>query len=150
MKLNLTKFITAAIVLIAINTSTLNAQSAGTDDAILQGFYWNTHPGDFSSDQGLWWDTIARSRRILPGEVSKRYGHLRPIRVLQVHLIWAMAYMIIMILVLFFRKVRCVPVTETPASSSMPLMYSSAEFEGDGRPGPQSSRWSRRNTTRGM
>jgi hypothetical protein len=59
MKLNLTKFIAAAIVLIAINTSTLNAQSAGTDDAILQGFYWNTHPGDFSSDQGLWWDTIA-------------------------------------------------------------------------------------------
>ncbi|RMG60941.1 MAG: hypothetical protein D6722_20340, partial [Bacteroidetes bacterium] len=34
---------------------------AQSSDVILQGFYWNSHPGDVSDDQngGLWWDTLA-------------------------------------------------------------------------------------------
>ncbi len=34
---------------------------AKSQDVILQGFYWNTHPGDFTdtSNGGLWWDTLA-------------------------------------------------------------------------------------------
>ncbi|RMG67991.1 MAG: hypothetical protein D6715_03450, partial [Calditrichaeota bacterium] len=28
-------------------------------EVILQGFYWNTHPGDVTTNQGLWWDTLA-------------------------------------------------------------------------------------------
>lgn len=28
-------------------------------DVLLQGFYWNTHPGDITVNDGLWWDTIA-------------------------------------------------------------------------------------------
>jgi alpha-amylase len=59
MKLNLTKFFTLTYVVVLIAFFTTKAQSQGTDDAIMQGFYWNTNPGDFSSDMGLWWDTIA-------------------------------------------------------------------------------------------
>jgi len=40
-------------------SNALSGQSNGSDDAILQGFYWNTNPGDFASDEGIWWDTIA-------------------------------------------------------------------------------------------
>lgn len=28
-------------------------------DVILQGFYWNTNPGDITSNNGIWWDTLA-------------------------------------------------------------------------------------------
>lgn len=39
-----------------LSTNTLRSQ-----DVILQGFYWNTHPGDVANTTtgGLWWDTIA-------------------------------------------------------------------------------------------
>jgi hypothetical protein len=30
-----------------------------SQDVILQGFYWNTNPGDITSNSGVWWDTIA-------------------------------------------------------------------------------------------
>jgi alpha-amylase len=30
-----------------------------SQDVILQGFYWNTNPGDISTNSGVWWDTIA-------------------------------------------------------------------------------------------
>lgn len=30
-----------------------------SQDVILQGFYWNTNPGDISNNSGVWWDTIA-------------------------------------------------------------------------------------------
>ncbi|MCB9283531.1 MAG: lamin tail domain-containing protein [Lewinellaceae bacterium] len=30
-----------------------------SQDVILQGFYWNTIPGDITSNSGVWWDTIA-------------------------------------------------------------------------------------------
>lgn len=46
-------------LLLLLSPLLLNAQSGGTDDAILQGFYWNTNPGDFASNQGVWWDTIS-------------------------------------------------------------------------------------------
>ncbi len=34
---------------------------ANAQDVILQGFYWNTHPGDVSNTTsgGVWWDTLA-------------------------------------------------------------------------------------------
>ncbi len=36
-------------------------QNAYGQDVILQGFYWNTHPGDLSDveDGGVWWDSLA-------------------------------------------------------------------------------------------
>ncbi len=32
-----------------------------SQDVILQGFYWNTHPGDLSENEtgGIWWDSLA-------------------------------------------------------------------------------------------
>jgi len=42
--------------LILFSANTLRSQ-----DVILQGFYWNTHPGDVANTTtgGLWWDTIS-------------------------------------------------------------------------------------------
>ncbi|MBK9335149.1 MAG: choice-of-anchor D domain-containing protein [Lewinellaceae bacterium] len=39
----------------------LSANTLRSQDVILQGFYWNTHPGDVANTTtgGLWWDTIA-------------------------------------------------------------------------------------------
>ncbi|MFZ2898274.1 MAG: LamG-like jellyroll fold domain-containing protein, partial [Saprospiraceae bacterium] len=37
----------------------LSPSRAFSQDVILQGFYWNTNPGDISSNSGVWWDTIA-------------------------------------------------------------------------------------------
>lgn len=39
----------------------LSANTLRSQDVILQGFYWNTHPGDITNTTtgGLWWDTIA-------------------------------------------------------------------------------------------
>lgn len=46
------------IIFSASPSSTIQAQDY---DVILQGFYWNTHPGDHSDDLngGIWWDTLA-------------------------------------------------------------------------------------------
>lgn len=37
------------------------AKNASAQDVILQGFYWNTHPGDVTNTTsgGIWWDTLA-------------------------------------------------------------------------------------------
>ncbi|WNJ19014.1 alpha-amylase family glycosyl hydrolase [Pontibacter sp. G13] len=39
----------------------LHSLKAQTSDVIMQGFYWNTHPGDVSDpvNGGIWWDTLA-------------------------------------------------------------------------------------------
>lgn len=37
------------------------AQQIGESDVILQGFYWNTNPGDVSTNDGVWWDTLANA-----------------------------------------------------------------------------------------
>jgi|GEM_PF-4487632 len=44
------------------------ASFAQRSDVILQGFYWNTHPGDFSNNNGggIWWDSL----RILSPQIS--------------------------------------------------------------------------------
>jgi hypothetical protein len=34
-------------------------------DVILQGFYWNTNPGDISSNSGVWWDSIRLAAPVL-------------------------------------------------------------------------------------
>lgn len=48
-------------IFIGVTWATLSPTQAQLSDAILQGFYWNTHPGDVSDDVngGIWWDTLA-------------------------------------------------------------------------------------------
>jgi alpha-amylase len=36
-------------------------------NVIMQGFYWNTHPGDITSNQGVWWDSLATVANELAG-----------------------------------------------------------------------------------
>lgn len=47
----------------------LRAQPAGQPpDVLLQGFYWNTHPGDHSlNHDGLWWDSLRTVAEDLAG-----------------------------------------------------------------------------------
>lgn len=49
------------LVSLSICALTLGSFSAQAQDVILQGFYWNTHPGDHSDgvNGGIWWDTLA-------------------------------------------------------------------------------------------
>lgn len=38
-------------------------------DALLQGFYWNVHPGDTSSDEtGVWWDSLRTQAPLLAAQ----------------------------------------------------------------------------------
>jgi len=32
--------------------------SVQNSDVILQGFYWNSNPGDITTNQGVWWDSL--------------------------------------------------------------------------------------------
>ena len=59
-----TRTVFAILALIGAAFSHLNAQQAGSD-VIMQGFYWNTHPGDISTNQGVWWDTLATVATLL-------------------------------------------------------------------------------------
>jgi len=57
MKLTFTRFL---LITLGLSLSlSLFGQSPGSNDVILQGFYWNTNPGDVSIDEGVWWDTLA-------------------------------------------------------------------------------------------
>lgn len=40
---------------------------AQNSDVILQGFYWNSNPGDITSNQGVWWDSLASAASDLAG-----------------------------------------------------------------------------------
>lgn len=40
---------------------------AQNSDVIMQGFYWNSNPGDITSNQGVWWDSLAAAASELAG-----------------------------------------------------------------------------------
>ncbi len=46
-------------VILPLLFSTLGVMKAQAQDVILQGYYWNSNPGDITSNDGIWWDTIA-------------------------------------------------------------------------------------------
>ncbi len=49
----------AALALLAA-AAPVRAQTPGVSDVLLQGFYWNTHPGDINTASGgIWWDSLA-------------------------------------------------------------------------------------------
>jgi hypothetical protein len=50
----------ACALVFALSGGSASAQPAGQPpDVLLQGFYWNTHPGDHSlNHDGLWWDSL--------------------------------------------------------------------------------------------
>ena len=50
-----------SVLFSVITVSSLSAQQLGETDVILQGFYWNTNPGDINSNNGVWWDTLANA-----------------------------------------------------------------------------------------
>ncbi len=50
---------TAAAALAFASAAPVGAQTLGTPDVLLQGFYWNTHPGDLNTGTGgIWWDSL--------------------------------------------------------------------------------------------
>ncbi len=56
------KVVTTLKIWIAIISSLLSVQLLSAQPKfIMQGFYWNTNPGDFTNinNGGIWWDTIA-------------------------------------------------------------------------------------------
>ena len=54
-----TRFIAAGFLLLGLFVAVPLAAQQADSDVILQGFYWNTHPGDLSAAQGVWWDSVA-------------------------------------------------------------------------------------------
>ena len=58
MKPSVIRLPSAGALLIALIFSSLRASA---QDVIMQGFYWNTHPGDVTNTAtgGVWWDTLA-------------------------------------------------------------------------------------------
>ncbi|MBK8491878.1 MAG: hypothetical protein IPL49_13560 [Saprospirales bacterium] len=56
MNLKFTSWALWALLSFSFLFSTTDLKS---QDVILQGFYWNTSPGDISAGDGVWWDTIA-------------------------------------------------------------------------------------------
>ncbi len=55
-----------AVLVSLLLPAALSAQQAESD-VIMQGFYWNSHPGDISSNQGVWWDSLATVANELAG-----------------------------------------------------------------------------------
>ncbi|MCB9353510.1 MAG: lamin tail domain-containing protein [Lewinellaceae bacterium] len=55
------KHATRPAVLLLVLHSFFFAPLLNSQDVILQGFYWNTHPGDVNNTTsgGIWWDTLA-------------------------------------------------------------------------------------------
>jgi alpha-amylase len=57
--------LTLALLTFALFSQPLTAQQNGSD-VIMQGFYWNSNPGDMTSnDGGIWWDSLALVAPIL-------------------------------------------------------------------------------------
>lgn len=58
MKPSVIRLSSAGALLIALIFTPLRT---GAQDVIMQGFYWNTHPGDVANTTtgGIWWDTLA-------------------------------------------------------------------------------------------
>lgn len=52
------RIFTLAFCCISLMGLSLSAQQS---DVIMQGFYWNSNPGDITSDEGVWWDTLANA-----------------------------------------------------------------------------------------
>ena len=58
MKPSVKHTLSAGMLLLAIFFLPLRSSA---QDVIMQGFYWNTHPGDVTNTTtgGIWWDTLA-------------------------------------------------------------------------------------------
>ncbi len=58
MKPSVTRSLSSGLLLLAC---LFLSQSSRAQDVIMQGFYWNTHPGDVTNTTsgGIWWDTLA-------------------------------------------------------------------------------------------
>lgn len=57
-KVSFAKRVNFSLLLILFYPLQSLAQQAQSD-VILQGFYWNSHPGDITTNTGVWWDTLA-------------------------------------------------------------------------------------------
>jgi alpha-amylase len=63
MKFSIAKKI-SIVVLSLLFPAVLSAQHS---DVILQGFYWNSNPGDVTSNQGVWWDSLTTAASDIAG-----------------------------------------------------------------------------------
>jgi hypothetical protein len=53
----ISRFLT--VVKMVVIASTLLMAQQSQSDVLLQGFYWNVNPGDITTNNGVWWDTLA-------------------------------------------------------------------------------------------